>query len=71
MRYRNVGSRRVWPTLADELTGHTLELDAGEECELASEVEDPYLEPVGADAASAQAVLSDEPAAQPVVQTAG
>jgi hypothetical protein len=54
MRYRNTGGHRVWPTLTDELTGRTLELDPGQECELADEVSDPYLEVVGA-----QALLSD------------
>ncbi|MGD0386768.1 MAG: hypothetical protein ABSB73_11620, partial [Solirubrobacteraceae bacterium] len=39
----------VWPALVDELTGRTLELDAGQECELAGEVDEPHLEPVGAD----------------------
>jgi hypothetical protein len=64
MRYRNTGGPRVWPTLSDEQTGHTLELDAGQECELSGKVDDRYLEPVGADDVTpAQAVLSDEPAA--------
>jgi hypothetical protein len=50
MRYRNIGARRVWPTLVDESTGRTLELDAGDEVELSDELADPYLAPASADA---------------------
>ncbi len=49
MRYRNIGERRVWPSLIDQQTGRTLELEPGQEGELSGEVGDPYLELVGAD----------------------
>jgi hypothetical protein len=56
MRYRNTGEHRVWPTLIDLQTGRTLELDAGEEADLAAEVDDAYLEPVGAEVTLATSV---------------
>ncbi len=59
MRYRNIGEHRVWPTLIDEDTGRTLELDPGQECELADEVSDPYLEVPYLEVVGAQALLSD------------
>lgn len=61
MRYRNTGGRRVWPTLTDEQTGRTLELDAGEEADLAAEVDDPYLEPVSAPEPAVQVDLHAAP----------
>jgi hypothetical protein len=53
-RYRNTGERRVWPTLTDQATGRTLELAAGQEGELAGEVDDPYLDRI------------DDPGTQPL-----
>lgn len=64
MRYRNVsGEHRTWPTLMNADTGRTLELDDGEDAEVAGDVTDHRLAPVRP--RKSEPTTAPEPAVEP------